>query len=146
MKDGTVEPVDKTLEELGISMEDIMAGGAENDPGMRMPSPLGAGGDTMRAFRVMGSSDHAPFLKAGIPSFFFVQDGDSTVSYPAHTDRDTYEAIVPRYLERSAAVIAVGALGAAGLDHMISRERLAKPPAAGTEIGCGAGSAPRSGS
>ncbi len=160
MKDGTVEPVDKTLEELGISMSDVMAGrdslgraivtggcggAVESDPGMRMPSPLGAGGDSVKAIRVVGSSDHAPFLKAGIPSFFYVQDGDSTVLYPAHTDRDTYEAIVPRYLERSATVIAVGALGVADLDHMLSRERLGKPPAASAETGCGAGSAPRSG-
>ena len=161
-KDGTLEPVDTTLEELGISMSDIMAGhdslgrvvvksegcggAVENDPGMRMPNPLGAGGDSVRAFKIMGSSDHAAFLKAGIPSFFYVQDGDSTVLYPAHTERDTYEAIVPRYLEHSATVIAVGALGVADLDHMLSRGRLAKPPAASAAPGCGAGSAPRSGS
>ncbi len=76
---------------------------------------------------ILGGSDHGPFLRAGVPAFFLQQNGDSTVPYPAHTPDDTLDKVVPRYLEHSAVVLALGALGTANLDHLLSRERLTAP-------------------
>ncbi|UCF04121.1 MAG: M20/M25/M40 family metallo-hydrolase [bacterium] len=88
---------------------------------------LEAGSDSTRKVFAMGSSDHAPFLAAGIPAFWWKQDGGVPVPYPAHTKEDTYDKINARYLEHSATVIALGAFGTANLDHMLSREKLTAP-------------------
>jgi hypothetical protein len=71
-----------------------------------------------------GSSDHAPFLAAGVPAFLWKQKGENPVPYYLHTQKDTYEYVVPEYLEYSSIVIALAALGTANLDHMLSREDL----------------------
>ncbi len=91
------------------------------------PEKLKTGGDSVKRIVAFGSSDHAPFLAAGIPAFWWKQDEDATVPYPAHTAEDTYDKVNARYLEHSATVIALGALGTANLDHMLSREKLAAP-------------------
>jgi hypothetical protein len=72
----------------------------------------------------MGSSDHAPFLAAGAPAFMWRQKGTDPLPYYLHTQKDTYDHVVPEYLEYSATVIALAALGTADLDHMLSRENL----------------------
>ncbi|GEM_PF-4131406 len=154
--DGRLEEVEQTLEELGIDPADLGPGEGVDSLGRRFVKGCGgapaAGGDRQNACGVpsgapstasviegltargdslkimlMGSSDHAPFLAAGVPALFFDQGADSTVAYPIHSEKDTYEAIVPRYLEHSAVVIALGALGTADLDRTISRERLLAP-------------------
>ena len=112
---------------------------------MEKTEVVGDDGKTRALFT--GTSDHAYFLKAGLPGIFWKQRGDESVKYLAHTDGDTYEMVVPRYLEHSATVIALGALGTANLDHMLSREKLLKPtddlaapagvPAACTPVECG---------
>jgi Zn-dependent M28 family amino/carboxypeptidase len=71
-----------------------------------------------------GTSDHGPFFEAGVPAFQWLQKGRNSLPYYAHTRRDTYERAVPEYLEHSATVIALGALGLANLDHMVSRRDL----------------------
>jgi Zn-dependent M28 family amino/carboxypeptidase len=71
-----------------------------------------------------GSSDHAPFLAAGVPAFMWNQKGENPVPYYLHTQKDTYDNVVPEYLEYSSVVIALAALGTANLDHMLSRENL----------------------
>jgi Zn-dependent M28 family amino/carboxypeptidase len=73
-----------------------------------------------------GSSDHAPFRAAGVPALMWKQKGKNPVPYYLHTQKDTYENVVPSYLEHSAAVIALAALGTANLDHMLSRKNLTK--------------------
>jgi hypothetical protein len=74
--------------------------------------------------RTIGSSDHAPFLAAGVPAFMWRQKGKDPLPYYLHTQKDTYEYVVGEYLEYSATVIALAALGTADLDHMLSRENL----------------------
>lgn len=91
------------------------------------PEKLEAGGDSVRKVIAVGSSDHAPFLAAGIPAFWWDQDENAVVPYPAHSNEDTYDKVNARHLEHSATVIALGALGTANLDHMLSREKLAAP-------------------
>ena len=99
---------DKDLAGMGVNLADTTAG-----PRIRI--------------RTMGSSDHAPFLAAGIPAFYWGQGDSGAVMGPLHTDADTFDKVVPRNVEHSATVIALGALGTANLDHMLSRERLAAP-------------------
>jgi hypothetical protein len=91
---------------------------------------------------MVGSSDHAAFLAAGIPSFWWTQDVTADVPYYAHSSEDTYDKVPARCLEHSAAVIALGALGTANLDRMLSREVLADPAGvsgAGEKAAVGAG-------
>ncbi len=76
-----------------------------------------------------GSTDHAPFLVAGVPAFFLKQQGTPSLQYPAHTSGDTADKVVPQFLRHSAAVLALGAYGTANLDNMLSREKLADPAA-----------------
>ncbi len=94
------------------------------------PTCVKAGGDSVIKAVVMGSSDHAPFLAAGIPAFWWSQDETTDVPYYAHTREDTYDKVNARYLEHSATVIALGALGTANLDHFLSREKLTAPQSA----------------
>jgi hypothetical protein len=98
------------LEALGISPENRKAGG---DPVMKVIA--------------MGSSDHAPFLAAGVPAFWWNQNKEGPIPYPVHTRDDTLDKVNVRHLEHSAVVIALGAFGTAGLDHLLSREKLTDP-------------------
>jgi hypothetical protein len=72
----------------------------------------------------IGSSDHAPFLAAGVPAFSWTQRGKIPHPYYPHTQKDTFDQVVPRYQEHSATVIALAALRTANLDHLLSRENL----------------------
>lgn len=103
------------LKNMGIDLDDIPETGSDS-----------AGTRKIRKIAV-GSSDQSAFLAAGVPGFWWAQDGDSSVVYPAHTAADTYDKAIPEYLEHSATVIALGALGTANLDHMLSREKLTEP-------------------
>jgi hypothetical protein len=57
-----------------------------------------------------GGSDHASFLEANVPGFFWRQRG-GTASYPRthHTQFDTFDAAIPDYQKHSSLVIALGA-------------------------------------
>lgn len=118
-----IDPETLDLEALGVSLEEIKA----------------EGGKTMRVI-AMGSSDHAPFLAAGVPAFWWEQDSGDKVPYLAHTAEDTYDKVDARRLEHSAVVIALGAFGTADLDHMLSREKLTAPAVDGESGGTAAGS------
>lgn len=67
-----------------------------------------------------GDSDHAPFLSAGVPAFFWEQseEGYDTVH---HTQFDDFETVDPAEQEYSACVVAVAAFGFAELDHLLDR-------------------------
>ena len=73
-----------------------------------------------------GGSDHVPFIRAGVPGFFWMQRGRAVYRTTHHTQYDTYESIVSEYQEHSSIVIAVGALGTANLDHLLPRDGIAK--------------------
>lgn len=72
----------------------------------------------------VGSSDHAPFLSAGVPAFSWTQKGKKPVPYYPHTQKDTVENVIPKHQKHSATVIALAALETANLDHLLSRENL----------------------
>jgi len=71
-----------------------------------------------------GGSDHASFLAAGVPGFFWSQRGRANYNHTHHTQFDTYDAAIPEYQVNSSIVIAVGALGIANLPGLLSRENL----------------------
>ncbi len=101
---------DLDLEALGISVDRLENGNGE-----------------IRKAVAVGSSDHAPFLAAGIPAFWWTQEVNKAVPYYAHTVEDTYDKVPAGCLEHSASVIALGALGTANLDRLLPRDRLAAP-------------------
>jgi carboxypeptidase Q len=74
-----------------------------------------------------GGSDHASFLAANVPGFFWGQAGKARYSHTHHTQFDTYDQAVPDYQKHSSLVIALGAYGIANLDHLLSREKLRAP-------------------
>jgi hypothetical protein len=84
--------------------------------------------DATRPFRVheslglqnSGDSDHAPFISAGVPAFFWDQSEDG-YDHVHHTQYDTFESVDPKEQQYSARAIAVGAYGLAELDHPIDR-------------------------
>ena len=87
--------------------------------------------------RATGGSDHVSFIAAGVPGFFWRQSGKAVYRHTHHTQFDTFDAAIPRYQKHSAVVAAIGALGIANLDHLLSRDKLMAPP--GTGGGGGAG-------
>ncbi len=74
-----------------------------------------------------GGSDHASFLAANVPGFFWGQSGKAVYRHTHHTQFDTYDQAVPEYQKHSSLVIALGAYGIANLDHLLSREKLLAP-------------------
>jgi Zn-dependent M28 family amino/carboxypeptidase len=80
-----------------------------------------------QSMRARGGSDHVSFIQAGVPGFFWKQAGRATYRTTHHTQFDTYESVVPEYQEHSSLVIALGALGTANLDHLLSREGVQSP-------------------
>ncbi len=74
-----------------------------------------------------GGSDHDSFLSAGVPGFFWRQSGKANYNHVHHTQFDTYDAAVPEYQKHSSLVAALGSLGIANLDHLLSREGLMAP-------------------
>jgi hypothetical protein len=76
-----------------------------------------------------GGSDHASFLSANVPGFFWRQAGKARYQRTHHTQYDTFDAAVPEYQKHSSIVAALGAFGIANLDHLLSREKLRAPGA-----------------
>ena len=71
-----------------------------------------------------GGSDHASFLAANVPGFFWRQSGDARYQRTHHTQYDTFDAANPEYQKHSSMVVALGAFGIANLDHLLSRDKL----------------------
>ncbi len=71
-----------------------------------------------------GGSDHAPFVRAGVPAFFWGQSGRSSYSHYHHTQHDTFDGAIPEYQEHSAMVAAITALGIANLEHLLERRNM----------------------
>ena len=72
-------------------------------------------------------SDHESFIPKGVPGFFWTQEGRADWRRGIHTQFDTFDLVIPEYLEHSTTVIALAALGMADLDHLLSREGMLEP-------------------
>lgn len=69
-------------------------------------------------------SDHESFIAKGVPGFFWDQEGRADTWNGIHTQKDTFDLVIPEYLEHSTTVIALTAFGLANLDNLLSREGL----------------------
>lgn len=69
-------------------------------------------------------SDHESFIAKGVPGFFWDQEGRADTWYGIHTQKDTFDLVIPEYLEHSTTIIALTAFGLANLDNLLSREGL----------------------
>ena len=72
-------------------------------------------------------SDHESFLAKGVPGFFWTQKGRADWRRGIHTQFDTFDLVIPEYLEHSTTVIALTALGVGNLDGLLSREGMLEP-------------------
>ena len=93
--------------------------------------------------RAAGGSDHVSFITAGVPGFFWRQSGKAVYRHTHHTQFDTFDAAIPAYQKHSAVVAAIGALGIANLDHLLSRDQLMAPPGGGNANAGGGGAGGR---
>jgi carboxypeptidase Q len=75
-----------------------------------------------------GGSDHAPFIRAGVPGFFWDQAGESDYAYVHHTQHDTLERVIEPYQRHSAMVVALAAYGLAELPTLVDRTNSAPIP------------------
>jgi hypothetical protein len=72
-------------------------------------------------------SDHWPFAKAGVPAFFWVQEGRSDYDHMHHTQYDTFDTAIPEYQQHSALVAALTAFGVANLPAQLDRTNISAP-------------------
>ena len=75
-----------------------------------------------------GGSDHTPFIRAGVPGFFWDQAGESSYDFVHHTQHDTLEHVIEPYQRHSAMVVALAAYGIANLPELVDRRNSAPLP------------------
>lgn len=101
----------------------------------------------------VGGSDHASFVRAGIPGFFWDEVGRADYGFGWHTQNDKLTLAIPEYLKQSATCSAITAYRLACAPELLPREPK-KAESEGEEDsprprrrqeGSGAGSAPSSG-
>ncbi len=104
---------------LAKQLEPVFAPVMELDPEMPFEIEENEG-----LSRMAGSSDHASFLREGVPGLFWQQAGRSTYGDFWHTHFDTFDSAIPEYQQHSAVVVAVAAYNIANLDVLLERDGL----------------------
>jgi Zn-dependent M28 family amino/carboxypeptidase len=120
--------------------------GAHARPCSRCPTALPKGSTAAKPCSVGCASDHAAFLRAGVPAFTFQQTGPADYARTHHTEYDTEDALDLQAIQHSAVVLALAADGIADLPQPLSRTNLvASAPAGPTPStgAAGAGAAPQ---
>jgi hypothetical protein len=74
-----------------------------------------------------GGSDHAPFVAAGVPAFFWKETGRADYGFIHHTQHDSFEHAIPEYLVQSSTNTAVVAYVLANAPMLLPREKPAAP-------------------
>jgi carboxypeptidase Q len=69
-------------------------------------------------------SDHDSYLSAGVPGFFWEQNGNANYTYIHHTQYDTIDEVVPEYQLASVRVIASSAWRIANMNQALPRDGL----------------------
>jgi membrane-associated protease RseP (regulator of RpoE activity) len=69
----------------------------------------------------VGGSDHASFIPAKVPGFFWLQKGKANYTHTHHTQYDTFDSAIDSYQRQSSTVIALSALSIANLDKLLPR-------------------------
>lgn len=78
-----------------------------------------ASGDSIPA---SGGSDHVPFLRAGVPAFFWQKRGRAVYGYGWHTQNDRLDLAIPEYLEQASTNTAITAYNLACAPTLLPRE------------------------
>jgi carboxypeptidase Q len=81
-----------------------------------------------------GSSDHAPFVWAGVPGFFTIEAGTADYGFVWHTQHDRPEFSRAEYLTQSSTNAAVVAYNVACADKLLPRVPIVPPTAGGTAL------------
>jgi len=76
-------------------------------------APLRESGATRNVLDAMGSTDHVPFVRAGVPAFNAIQDYRDYDVRTHHTNQDFHERVAPEDLKQAAIVLATFAYHAA---------------------------------
>ncbi len=71
-------------------------------------------------------SDHAPFMEAGVPAFFSIQDDEDYFTTTHHSQADTFEHVKPEALNEGATAMAVTALELANIDARLPHKAVEK--------------------
>ncbi len=73
-------------------------------------------------------SDHAPFVKAGVPAFFAIQDQLDYFTSTHHSQTDTFDHVKPADLVQGAASLAVTAWELANMDERLPHKEMKDAP------------------
>jgi hypothetical protein len=82
-------------------------------------------------FQQSGGSDHASFVRKGVPGFFWDEIGRAEYGRGWHTQFDTIDLAIPEYLRQSATCAAITAYNLACADEMLPRWEMKEPAAGG---------------
>ena len=69
-------------------------------------------------------SDHASFIRAGVPGFFWDETGRANYRHSWHTQNDRYDEAIEEYLVQSATNMAIVALNLANAPDLLPRDGL----------------------
>jgi len=83
--------------------------------------PLADLGMRRNVIEGIGSTDHVPFVEAGVPAFTTIKNFDNYDVRTRHTNADFVDAVKIEDVQQSAVVLAVFAWDAAMLDQRIPR-------------------------
>lgn len=83
-------------------------------------------------FQQSGGSDHASFVRKGVPGFFWDEIGRAEYGRGWHTQFDKLDLAIPEYLRQSATCAAITAYNLACADEMLPRWVM-KEPAEGAQ-------------
>ncbi|MBL8764991.1 MAG: M20/M25/M40 family metallo-hydrolase [Phycisphaerae bacterium] len=95
-----------------------------------------------KVFNQVSGSDHASFMRARVPGFFWDEVGRADYNHAHHTQHDRMDQAVPEYLRQSATCAAVTAYNLACAPALLPRPTDEEWPQRGRS-GAGDGGAPR---
>ncbi len=78
-------------------------------------------------FQQSGGSDHASFIRKGVPGFFWDEIGRAEYGRGWHTQFDKIDLAIPEYLKQSATCAAITAYNLACADEMLPRWEMKEP-------------------
>jgi hypothetical protein len=80
-------------------------------------------------FQQSGGSDHASFVRKGVPGFFWDEIGRAEYGRGWHTQFDTMSLAIPEYLKQAATSSAITAYNLACADELLPRWEMKEPAA-----------------
>ncbi|HEY3401072.1 MAG TPA: M20/M25/M40 family metallo-hydrolase [Geothrix sp.] len=122
------------VDDMGTGMvKGFTLQGRENCRGLMAQAiaPLNDLGVKDLSLRVMGSTDHAPFDRAGVPAFAAIQDPADYFLGTHHSQMDYPDHLLPDQLVQGAQAMAVTAWELAEMDARLPHGRLPARPLAG---------------